>query len=109
MNGNVSDVRSGMKTKTSSKRGQNHDVSISLFVFCMHCLCVYIYMCVCTRAWFIFFLLAQGDVIALMGGDKAPCLAEVLRLEVEDDGSVPAGKIVLFLLCGIITCTIVRH
>lgn len=26
----------------------------------------------------------QGDVVALMGGDKAPCTAEVLRFEMED-------------------------
>lgn len=35
----------------------------------------------------------QGDVVALMGGDRAPCTAEVLRFEVED----APGKIV----CGV--------
>lgn len=32
----------------------------------------------------------QGDVVALMGGDRAPCTAEVLRFEVED----APGKVV---------------
>lgn len=32
----------------------------------------------------------QGDVVALMGGDRAPCMAEVLRVEVEEGIS---GKI----------------
>lgn len=40
----------------------------------------------------------QGDVVALMGGDKAPCTAEVLRFEVED----AAGKLVYGVaVCGL--------
>ncbi|CAM9806959.1 unnamed protein product, partial [Ectocarpus sp. 8 AP-2014] len=35
-------------------------------------------------------LLVEGDIVALMGGDKAPCLAEVLRFEAEDD-AIPPG------------------
>lgn len=40
----------------------------------------------------LFLFLLQGDIVALMGGDKAPCLAEVLRFEAEDD-AIPPGKI----------------
>ncbi|CAM9198985.1 unnamed protein product, partial [Ectocarpus sp. 12 AP-2014] len=35
-------------------------------------------------------LLVKGDIVALMGGDKAPCLAEVLRFEAEED-TIPPG------------------
>lgn len=35
----------------------------------------------------------QGDVVALMGGDKAPCTAEVLRFEMEDAPGKLVGRV----------------
>lgn len=35
---------------------------------------------------------AQGDVVALMGGDKAPCSAELLRIEEEHAAREATGN-----------------
>lgn len=52
----------------------------------------------------------KGDVIALMGGDRAPCLAEVLRLEAGDDGSsIPAGKTSFVFIGDFFACFCFHH